>query len=76
LPASNCAATRAPAASVVRSTVDSLSRKPAIFRNARSAPWAKLPNKPAIATISSDAAVNDRLQLQGTPKVLHRQCRQ
>ena len=43
---------------VVRSTVDSLSRSPAIFRNARSAPWAKLPNMPAIATISSHAAVS------------------
>ena len=57
-PAANWAATRSPAASVVRSTVDSLSRSPAIFRNTRSAPSAKLPSTPAIAEISSAAGVS------------------
>jgi hypothetical protein len=64
---------------VVRSTVDSLSRNPAIFCSTRWLPSAKLPGTPANATISSDAGVkrigfNRNARSQGLWP--HRQCRQ
>jgi hypothetical protein len=64
-----------PASSVVRSTVDSLTRIPAIFCNTRSAPSAKLPKIPANAVISSAAGVNKPEPSLKTPSHGFEPCR-